>query len=975
MRKAPWWLFVACLALVSVSAQRVMPVSAQRIVIRNSNDPDNLGAFIDATRVIDWDPGVPGGIPARSTACYTDSGGLDSVSTLNTQIAACTTGQVVQLQAGTYTIDAQIQISKGVTLRGASVDTTILDCTASWHCVQMGDFPSAPSGINVTANVAKDATTITVASTTGLAVDDYIAIDQLNDGTEVVNDDTAFGAGECRSGAGTRCLGQIVKITAINSLVLTVTPSIHHAYTAGALDPEVWEVTGVTTNAGLEDLTITRSNDPDGGYNNIKMIACSGCWVENIVSDTPDDWHVDIDRSIWAEIRDSYFGFGTENTSGSAYGVVSNLFATDGLIENNIFEHLRHGMLVQNGATGNVYGYNYSFDCYQGEDWLATDINSHGSHTAFNLWEGNSGCKVYGDNAHGSSSYNTVYRNHIRRESTPTEGSITQALRAVDIEVYNRYWNIVGNILGTNGQTWEAFDPGATRVAGSSGRYVYTFGYFSDGDTSRDDATIVTDTYVHGNYDDQSNSQIWDAGNSNHTLLDSLYLDAEPAFFSSGSCVWPPMVPGAGTANMLPAEDLATGGDGTCAEESFYYTGTLREPSCSDASIDSAISSSSSGDIVRMSSACSSFTASIVIPNTKGILFDGNGSTFNSSSTIDVDTNASISTRLTDFTMACSDGGLEIDSDLTDAKYRVDHVTLTGSSHRCITTNGFGTGLFDHITIAELGSVDEFIHHEAGGCGSDTSYSVCNWDTALTPGSGDAIYTEDSTFTCPSCDAFAPAWQQSYYGARIVNRFNAYTDVNIDNHGTAGNVGGRWWEVYNNSFATGGNWDGAILNLRAGSGLVFSNTRGGSPIQDAYGACEEDTGYPAAYQIGRGQSGALVPAYFFASGTLNVTGCSDAANNGSVTTNVDYYDAVGASCTAGGSCTTGVGTGTTLPTSCTIGVGFWKTDAGGDWWTTGGDSEDGALYVCTDDSPLTWTLYYTPYIYPHPLQAGLEPDK
>src|SRR5262249_44368407 len=68
-----------------------------------------------------------------------------------------------------------------------------------------------------------------------------------------------------------------------------------------------------------------------------------------------------------------------------------------------------------------------------------------------------------------------------------------------------------------------------------------------------------------------------------------------------------------------------------------YYPGTLRQPTCSDASLDAAISASVSGDIVRMASACQSLTASISIPNTKGILFDGNGSTFGSGSTIRVD--------------------------------------------------------------------------------------------------------------------------------------------------------------------------------------------------------------------------------------------------------------------------------------------------------------------------------------------------
>lgn len=413
------------------------------------------------------------------------------------------------------------------------------------------------------------------------------------------------------------------------------------------------------------------------------------------------------------------------------------------------------------------------------------------------------------------------------------------------------------------------------------------------------------------------------------------------------------------------------------ASGSFYYTGTLRQPTCSDASIDSAITSSVSGDIVRMASACAGTTVSIVIPNTKGILVDGNGSTFSATSSIRITANSTTSTRLTNLTLGCSDtdldgGGIAVDAALTDAKYRIDHLTMTGSSHRCLKTTGFGTGLVDHITAVALDAADEFIHNEAGGCGGGSSYSLCNWDQPLTPGSADQIYYEDSTFTCTGCGTFSPAWMQSYYGARTVLRYITATAMSFDNHGTGGNVGGRWWEVYKSSFAQGSTaWNRTMLNLRAGSGEVFSNTNSGGV--DSFGVCEEDTGYPAAYQIGRGQSGALVPAYFFLNGTNAAGNCSDAANNGTVTANVDYYDAVGASCTAGGACTTGVGTGTTLPTTCTTGVGFWKTDAGGDWDTTHGGANDGALYKCTSTN--TWTSYYTPYTYPHPLQTGLEPDK
>jgi len=409
---------------------------------------------IAASRRIVWHPGVPGGIPNRSTVCYTDTGGLDSVATLNAQISNCTPGQVVQLQAGSYTLNSEILIAKGVTVRGAGAGNTILTCTASWHCVQMGNFPPAPSAINISDSPLKDATTISLVSTGGLAVNDYIVVDQLNDGVEEVNTNTTDSSEECRAGANTRCLGQIVRIVAISGTTLTIDPSLHHAY-ASAQSPQAWKLTGMTTGAGLENLTITRTGFLGGGYDNVKMIACSGCWVKGIQSNTPDWWHVEFDRTIRSEARDSYFNDGFNHfTGGQAYGVVANLFATDNLIENNIFRHLRHSMVTKNGSAGNVFGYNYSRECYQGSDWLAPDMHSHGSHNHMNLWEGNIACRAYGDNSHGSSSYNTLYRNAILRESFPSEfpNGVTQARRAVDIEIYSHYWNVVGNVLGKSGQ-------------------------------------------------------------------------------------------------------------------------------------------------------------------------------------------------------------------------------------------------------------------------------------------------------------------------------------------------------------------------------------------------------------------------------------------------------------------------------------------------------------------------------------------
>lgn len=499
---------------------------------------------IPAGRRIAWQPGVPGGIPARSIVCsnvVTHFGAVgdgvhDDAPAIRNAISACPTGQVVFIPAGTYRLNSPLQISKGITLRGAGPTTTLLKTYANWHGIQLGDFPSTPVTTNVTGSLAKDATTVTVASASGLAVNDYISIDQLNDNVEVVNADGTGGTSpeECRSGAGTRCLGQITSITAISGPTLTISPALYHAYSA-AKAPQVWKVGPMTRQAGVEDLSLERIS-PTGseGYHNFKLVGCAQCWIKNVASKKTETWHVDLDRTFQCEVRDSLFSDGWAFTGGRSYGVAAGGRTSAALVENNIFDHLRHAMMVRDGAAGNVFGYNYSVASYQGEDWLAADMNSHGAHTTMNLFEGNIGAKIYGDFTHGSASYNSFFRNWVIRSSSAL--TVTRSLRAVDIERSNWYYNIVGNVLGQSGQTWTAYEDNGSRNA-ASGKYAYTWGYFSDGTSTTSDSLTKATVLRHGNYDYATQSTIWDPGTADRLLPPSLYMSSKPQFF--GGLPWP----------------------------------------------------------------------------------------------------------------------------------------------------------------------------------------------------------------------------------------------------------------------------------------------------------------------------------------------------------------------------------------------------------------------------------------------------
>jgi hypothetical protein len=88
-----------------------------------------------------------------------------------------------------------------------------------------------------------------------------------------------------------------------------------------------------------------------------------------------------------------------------------------------------------------------------------------------------------------------------------------------------------------------------------------------------------------------------------------------------------------------------------------------------------------------------------------------------------------------------------------------------------------------------------------------------------------------------------------------------------------------------------------------------------------------------------------------------------------ITDNVDFYQQFGTYAEPGTwNGTKGVGQGlySAIPSTCTAGpggntpgVGYWATD-------------QNTLYVCNPTN--TWTAYYAPYTYPHPLtQTGTVP--
>lgn len=174
-------------------------------------------------------------------------------------------------------------------------------------------------------------------------------------------------------------------------------------------------------NCGIECLSILRlDNTSPTQSSNIYFNYAVNCWVKNIESENCTFSHIEARNSSNLQISGSYFHKGFEyGGGGRAYGAMLHFTTGDCLIENNIFEKLRHSMIVQAGANGNVFAYNYSLDAFWESNLpedSAGDLVLHGNYVFANLFEGNIAQNIVIDNSHGPNGrLNTFFRNRAEK--------------------------------------------------------------------------------------------------------------------------------------------------------------------------------------------------------------------------------------------------------------------------------------------------------------------------------------------------------------------------------------------------------------------------------------------------------------------------------------------------------------------------------------------------------------------------------
>jgi hypothetical protein len=543
------------------------------------------------SRAIDWSTaGVSGGIPARTTICQTLSPGATAAQ-INSAIASCPSGQVVKLNPGTYNLSSGIMIrgKTNVTLRGAGPDATFLVFSGKvgcvWDtliCVVNNDSinPLPPQQTAAwSAGYAKGTTSITLSSKTNLDVGDIIFLDQLNDSNTDNGNLWVCANGPSDSIPGTpycaiegdseisrfnRSQVQAVEVTSISGTgpyTIGVKPGLFMPNWRASQSPAAWWMNSVASGNGVEDLSVINNGAQSGS--NISFGNVRDSWIKNVRSVNAERSHVLLYGALRATIRDSYF-FGVQHAGSQSYGIETNL-SSSFLVENNIFHHVTSAMTMGQAAEGSVWAYNFAIDSWYcaSPGWMQASSYHHTAGIAYTLFEGNDGIGFTADAIHGTTHFMTAFRNHWPGYDPKGCSVSGKTAQTIPIHIYanNRYFNIVGNVLGSairNHTNYEGFaasagtpgpDPGANRS-------IYMLGWSGN---QEKDSNVANDPLVRttllrwGNHDyvtgTRFNGSEVPSGLSlymnpvppNTTLPSSFYLSAKPSWF--GSIAWPSVGP------------------------------------------------------------------------------------------------------------------------------------------------------------------------------------------------------------------------------------------------------------------------------------------------------------------------------------------------------------------------------------------------------------------------------------------------
>jgi hypothetical protein len=422
---------------------------------------------------------------------------------------------------------------------------------------------------------------------------------------------------------------------------------------------------------------------------------------------------------------------------------------------------------------------------------------------------------------------------------------------------------------------------------------------------------------------------------------------------------------------------------------------TINAASCSRTDVGNAVAAAVNGDTVQVPAGTCTWTSNLSL--TKGVHLIGAGigktnitGNYTGSwlmSYTPANYSANWPLRISGFTFDFNkqSGGVILNHSPTNftlqTNIRIDHNEFKNASTQALMINGY-RGVADNNVFTGTAYPVRF----ASGASKEWWN---NWEGLVFGGANNNFYFADNTF---SVEAIVVDCQ---FGNRYAFRYNTIVASNptgsyplMDMHGNAG----QFWscfggEIYGNNITVQGD-GGQILDQRGGKTVVFYNQVNGKNLGVKIREEVDDASHPTTNSQPQHVSDTYIwsnwktlPSLSAFSGYVSQNICNEVFGVGSdecddieegysLNENDEYFLYKGSF-----DGTTGVGAGplSSRPTTCTTGVGYWATnqsttDLTGMVGAKPAKPISGTLYKCTSIN--TWTAYYTPYTYPHPLVSG-----
>ena len=388
-------------------------------------------------RVTAWDKaGLSTQLTAPSNQVDITDFGADNTGTSTSDLAyqnaiASLNGDAgtIYFPAGEYYFTSTLSIPNDVFLKGESAETVLrFNLGGSGDLIRMSGSMNSTQ-ILLASDAEKGDDELELESASGLQEGDVIRLYQFDE--DRMFSSWAYGT-----------LGQMMEIDEVEGNEIELTDPLNHHFPLSR-SPFIRKL-NPRRNAGIECLKIVREDATSGQTSNIMISNAVNCVVRNVESTGCNFAHVEVNSSVHIQIEGNYFHHAhAYGGGGQGYGVAMQTASSFNLVQNNIFERLRHSMLIQSGANGNVFGYNYSYDPYWEDGFLpsnsAGDAVLHGNYTYLNLFEGNTVQNMVVDASHGSNGpFNTFFRNRGELYGFFSDsGTPTDSMNVVGNEITN----------------------------------------------------------------------------------------------------------------------------------------------------------------------------------------------------------------------------------------------------------------------------------------------------------------------------------------------------------------------------------------------------------------------------------------------------------------------------------------------------------------------------------------------------------